>query len=96
MSSLHTINKSGSHSALDSCLKVVQDQDSVLLIEDGVYLLNRIAGLPLTAGITVYALREDLQARGFSESELPSGIAAIGYDEFVALVCKHQRSLNCT
>lgn len=96
MSSLHTINKSASHSALESCLKVAQTNDSLLLIEDGVYLINPIARIPLKAGIMVYVLREDLQARGFAESELPDDILAIGYDEFVALVCKHQRSVSWT
>lgn len=96
MSSLHTINKSGIHSALQSCLRVAQANDSLLLIEDGVYLVKHMAHASVKAGIALYALREDLQARGFSETELPTDIKAIGYDDFVALVCKHQRSVNWT
>ena len=75
---LHTINKPD---ALLSCNELIKDSDSVLLLEDGVYLANQsIPGL-------VYVLKKDLQARGFKILER-SKIKLIDYKEFVELSCR--------
>ena len=75
---LHTINKP---EALPSCSELIKDSDSVLLLEDGVYLVNEsIPGV-------VYALKKDLQARGFKILER-NKIKLIDYKEFVELSCR--------
>lgn len=68
MSSLHTISKSPDSRLLEQCLALCSDKDAILFIEDGVYhgvLAETLAKIP--AAIAVYALREDLQARGLQE-----------------------------
>ena len=75
---LHTINKPD---ALLSCNELIKDSDSVLLLEDGVYLANQsIPGL-------IYVPKKDLQARGFKILER-NKIKLIDYKEFVELSCR--------
>lgn len=94
MSTLHTVNKTAASDALASCLRVAQDGDSLLLIEDGVYLHQQLTQLPMPQGLTLYVLEQDLIARGFSSAALPEAITAINYDGFVDLVCKHTQSVS--
>lgn len=95
---LHTVNKSNlSHNALDKCLGVLGEDDSVLLIEDGVYAaLNveknsaRLESL-IDSG-RLFVLEEDVQARGL-QSRLMAKVVAVNYEGFVDLVVKHQSSM---
>ncbi len=67
---LHIVNRSPfQHSALRECLEVMQDADTLLLIEDGTYAasksFDRESKLErIIANGRAYALREDLRARG--------------------------------
>lgn len=45
-------------------------------------------------GIKVYALREDLRARGITAAQLPAHIEPITYEDFVALVCTYARTVS--
>ncbi|MDO9318723.1 MAG: sulfurtransferase complex subunit TusB [Gammaproteobacteria bacterium] len=45
-------------------------------------------------GIRIYALREDLQARGIAAEQLPAHVEPIAYKDFVALVCTHRRTVS--
>lgn len=45
-------------------------------------------------GIRVYALGEDLQARGIAAEQLPAHIESIVYKDFVALVCTFARTVS--
>jgi sulfur relay protein TusB/DsrH len=75
---LHTINKP---EKLLSCIKLIEDSDLVLLMEDGVYLANDpIPGV-------VHALRTDVLARGFKILEKQK-TKLIDYKEFVELTCR--------
>jgi tRNA 2-thiouridine synthesizing protein B len=47
-----------------------------------------------SAGIRIYALREDLQARGIPAEQLPAHVEPIAYKDFVALVCTHARTVS--
>ena len=96
MSVLHTVNKSPfSHTLLSDCLAVCRAAHGVILIEDGVY-----AALPhspcaqalsakMAAGVAVYALTEDLSARGLGETVL-DGIQTVNTAGFVALSCRYR------
>lgn len=91
---LHTVNKSPfSQDTLRSCLRVVSGQDSILLIEDGVYAaLDDSACSELIKEalqrVAVYSLLPDLKARGITE-RIIAGIQTIDYAGFVDLTEKH-------
>jgi len=99
---LHTVNKSAlSHDALQRCLAVMGNGDTLLFIEDGVYAALesvRLSG-DLKTKIQVLlrdgrlmVLSEDVLARGL-QNKLLSGIASVDYAGFVELVTKHQSSV---
>jgi|SRR3954468_22318671 len=97
MSTLHTVNKSPfSHTTLTSCLQVCSKLDGILLLEDGVF--GGLASAPCTedvselinAGVQIYALATDVNARGLQE-KIRKDITVIDYNDFVQLSIKH----NC-
>lgn len=91
MSTLHTVNKTAANNALTTCLRVASNGDSLLLIEDGVYQASALAQLPQASTLRLYALQEDVTARGVC---LPAAITAIDYAQFVELVCAQPRSVS--
>jgi len=94
MSTLHIVNQTSSHDALSACLRIALGGDSLLLIEDGVYQVSQIAAHPEALKLTLFALQEDVAARGLSLANLPVIITPIDYTQFVELVCQHQRSVS--
>jgi tRNA 2-thiouridine synthesizing protein B len=92
MSTLHLVNRPYPASdALASCLAHCQDGDTLLLIEDGVYsaAASQWANLEGHAAITLTVLNSDVEARGLTERLAPA-FARIDFDDFVALVTRHQ------
>jgi tRNA 2-thiouridine synthesizing protein B len=91
---LHIVNKSPSQTrTLDSCLRLAQAGDALLLIEDGVYAATTrspAAGAvrQAAARLKVYALQADLDARGVATALL-EGVTPIDYGGFVDLVAEH-------
>ena len=91
---LHIVNKSPfSETGLDSCLRVAQKGDPILLIEDAV--LGASAAGSVAAKVKdaqkdheVYALQADIKARGLDR--LLDGIKVVDYAGFVDLVEKHK------
>ncbi len=94
MNTLHILNQSAPSGALSDCLRVLQPQDSLLLIEDGVYLCACWEDLPLPAGVNCYVLQEDLSARGLSLPIATPSVELVDYAGFVALVTRCQRNLS--
>jgi len=94
---LHLINKSPYNSnSLDSCLKFAQKGSPILLFEDAVYgamagtsFENKLADI--MKDFPVYALKEDLTARGVT-SVIP-GVKEVDYAGFVELAEQHK---TCT
>ncbi|MCW2272185.1 sulfurtransferase complex subunit TusB [Pseudomonas sp. JUb96] len=88
MSTLHVISHSPfGDNRLTSCLRLLGDQDGVLLCGDAVYALQPGSAPLATLQARnlqgrLLALEEDLQARGISADE---GTRAIDYPAFVAL-----------
>jgi tRNA 2-thiouridine synthesizing protein B len=90
---LHTVNKSPfQNSSLENCLRVAQQGDVVLLLEDGVYAASM--GTAKSSLIeqavkrhTVYAIEADVQARGLTN--LVKEIRMASYGDFVDLVEQH-------
>ncbi|MFT5659185.1 MAG: tRNA 2-thiouridine synthesizing protein B [Gammaproteobacteria bacterium] len=98
MPTLHTVNKSPfERNSLDSCLSLCKPDGSILLIEDAVVgamqntsISNHIIDA-LKSGIRVYALREDLAARGLPTSRVIDQIGIIDYAGFVTLTVENAR-----
>lgn len=75
---------------------------SVFLLQDGV--LGGLASdgdeghshvaQALEAGISVYALGEDLALRGFTPSKLRNGACVVDYSQLVDLFDKHRRVIG--
>jgi tRNA 2-thiouridine synthesizing protein B len=90
---LHTVNKSPfQNSSLESCLRVAQPGDVILLLEDGVYAAS--AGTAKSSLIgqavkrhAVYAIEADLKARGLAN--LIKEVRIASYGDFVDLVEQH-------
>jgi len=90
---LHTVNKSPfQNSALEDCLRVAQQGDVILLLEDGVYAAS--AGTARSSLIeqavkrhSIYAIEADLKARGLNT--LIKEVRVASYEDFVDLVEKH-------
>lgn len=94
---LHTLNKPPSSTdTCNRCLDALQSEDALLLIENGVYaaILNDALSEKLTALSSkgrLYVLADDFAGRGLSAERLVKGAQLIGHDEFVALVCQHDK-----
>ena len=90
---LHTVNQSPfQHRALQQCLRLISPPAALLLIEDGVYAAttayaDTLAQLP--SAITLYALQQDVAARGVGGTLNPR-IKQLSDQEFVEL------SIRCT
>jgi tRNA 2-thiouridine synthesizing protein B len=90
---LHTVNKSPfQNSSLENCLRVAQQGDVILLLEDGVYAAS--AGTAKSSLIEqavkqcmVYAIDADLKARGLAN--LIKEVRVASYGDFVDLVEQH-------
>ena len=97
MKTLHIVNKSPEQpSAMSRCLKFSSKNDSLLLIEDGVYFalhstINTLLSSLEAQQINIYALEEDLIARGISD-KIHHSIKTVNYDEFVELTSSHNNS----
>jgi len=96
MSTLHTINKSPfSHATLSSCLQICGTQDGILLLEDGVFgaltsspCIDELTAM-IDAGVKVYALKGDVNARGLNE-KIHAAIRLTDYNGFVQLSIEHK------
>ncbi len=97
---LHTYNKSldAGEARLQTCLRMLASGDSLLLLEDGVYVAlqlqeNTQIRNMIPAGVGLYALAPDLVARGIS-AKIPVDFSGIDYADFVRLCLKHPRVVN--
>lgn len=88
---LYTLSHSPTHCDLPALLRLTSAGDALLLLQDGV--LAGLTGsvsldLLLNAPISLYALQDDLDARGLS-GHFSHKITGIGYTDFVELTEKH-------
>lgn len=95
MSSLHLINKSSFRSnSLADCLELLNPEDEILLLEDGVYCGLESNPLLNQNSAVLYAIDVDLSARGIDTDNLHPQVHIVGYQEFVGLSCKHHNSIS--
>jgi len=87
---LHTLNQGPSRKdLLDCCKRLISKEDTLLLIEDGIYWALPIYQQQLAElGCDIKVLRVDAQARGVVCDH------CISDDEFVALSIQHARSVS--
>ncbi len=94
---LHIVNKSPFQtSTLDSCLRMAQPGNALLLTEDGIYAatLGSAAEARMRqacATLKVYALQPDMDARGVT-GKLIDGITLVDYAGFVDLSVDYKTS----
>jgi tRNA 2-thiouridine synthesizing protein B len=92
---LHTLNKApNSHSALwQSCLAAIKPDDTLLLIEDGVYALaSSTQLLNHNQATSVLYLKTDVEARGLHAFTSPSQL--VSDKQFVELSCSHHKVVS--
>ena len=77
MATLHLVNKAA---AWEDCQPLLDAEDAVLLLEDGVY-----AAQQALSGAALYALEPDIRARGLSR-RIHENIRSASFDDFVRLV----------
>ncbi|QLF91819.1 sulfurtransferase complex subunit TusB [Pseudomonas sp. ABC1] len=98
MSTLHILSHSPfDGSRLDTCLRLLQAGDALLLCGDATYALasgtrQRQAIECLPVAIALYALAEDIQARALTD--LPERLTEVDYPGFVDLCCLHAKSTS--
>jgi tRNA 2-thiouridine synthesizing protein B len=94
---LHIVNKSPfERNSLDTCLRLAKTDSAILLIEDGIYAVqkNSASSAKLQQAIAnhpVYALQPDLQARGVNPNNMIDGISLVDYDGFVQLTTEYDK-----
>ncbi len=81
MATLHLVNRP---SALASCLETAKAEDTILLLEDGVY-----AAAAGGASRPMHAIDVDVEARGLS-GRVNENVTLASYEDFVQLVENHQ------
>lgn len=94
MATLHILSHSPfTDSRLNSCVQLLGAQDAVLLTGEAIYALQAgcapletLSTLP--ESIALYALDEDLRARGIA---IPHRVAALDYPAFVELCTRYTR-----
>jgi len=97
MSVLHIVNKSPyERNSLDTCLRLAKSDSAILLIEDGIYAVQKNSATSgkmeqALGNHPVYALQPDLQARGVSPGNMIDGISLVDYDGFVKLTTEYDK-----
>ena len=87
---LHLIQRSPfSSTTLSDCLNIIGTQDSLLFMQDGVYIQNH----PTLESIrnSAYVLQDDLNARGLTAN---SKGKSISYQDFVQLCTEHEKIIS--
>jgi len=96
MATLHVLSHSPfGDDRLVSCLRLLGDGDALLLSGDAVYAVqcattHRESLESMPDGITLYALEEDVAARGLAD--LPARLRQVDYPGFVELCCRYART----
>jgi len=86
---LHIVNKSPAQTrSLDSCLRLTQPGQALLLIEDGIYAATSAGTVAAMKDLKVYVLQPDVEARGM-KGRIVEGVTPVDYAGFVDLVAEH-------
>lgn len=93
MKTLHVLSSSPfSDDRLSSCLRLLGNGDGLLLCGDATYAVQtgtqHAEALAALQGVALYALDEDIQARGLKPA---ADIQQVDYSGFVALACQFSK-----
>lgn len=97
---LHLLRHSPvTHPSFNCWLRTVGPGQSLLLIEDAVYALlpdtRSVDALRLLPGsVRLYALEDDLLARGLALDDLPAQVTVIDYPRMVELCVEHAKAVS--
>lgn len=92
---LHTLMSSPFQCDYALLLRMLQADDDLLLMQDGVLAglqNNRLLPQLLSAPARLWALKEDVEARGLA-AQISSRISLIDYNDFVMLTVKQQQQM---
>lgn len=93
---LHTLRHSPWQYDIEGLLRMLGEGDDVLLIQDGVLAAiegSRFVEILNNAPITVFALKDDIDARGLT-GQISAKIDAVSYTDFVNLTVKHTTQMS--
>lgn len=93
---LHILQDSPFQTDLESLLRCLKQGDEVLLLQDAVIAAlsgTRALDLLLAAPISVYALQEDIEARGLA-AQISTSVGKVSYTDFVRLTVKHEQQIT--
>lgn len=92
---LHTLSRSPYQFDLETLLRCMARDDVLVLFQDGVLAARAAGGITerlLAAGAPLYALRDDVDARGLAEQISPN-VTLIDYTQFVRLTAQYAPQL---
>tara|TARA_B100000902_G_scaffold333066_1_gene331368 strand:- start:1278 stop:1571 length:294 start_codon:yes stop_codon:yes gene_type:complete len=92
---LHTLSLPPNSELLESCARLISDEDSLLLLGDGIYASvvgSKHLNLLDTINCKIYALKEDCDLAGL-ENKISKGVAIIDYNGFVSLSAEHEKHI---
>ena len=92
---LHTLMSSPFQCDYFLLLRMLQPGDDLLLMQDGVLAAiedNRLLPQLLRSPVRLWALKEDVEARGLA-AQISSNITVIDYNDFVMLTVKQQQQM---
>lgn len=88
---LHILHRSAWLTDFSSLLRLIAEDDELLLLQDGVTAAiegSRFLESLKNASINVYVLEEDIKARGLG-GQISDSVVRVGYTDFVRLTVKH-------
>ena len=92
---LHTLSTSPWHADIAAMLRLIKEGDELLLLSDGVIAAvaqgRFLENLP-SAPISLYALQDDIEARGLA-GQIADSVVRVDYTDFVSLTVKHEGQL---
>lgn len=93
---LHTLSHSPWQCDIDGMVRMLRDGDALLLLQDGVLAAmtgSRYVEILTNAPIKVYALKNDIEARGLT-GQISTTIDVVSYTDFVNLAITHTGQMN--
>ena len=92
---LHTLSTSPWHADIAAMLRLIKKGDELLLLSDGVTAAvaqGRFLEILQSAPISLYALQDDIEARGLA-GQIADSVVRVSYTDFVRLTVKHAGQL---
>ena len=78
-------------STLQSCLRIIQKNDAIILIEDAVIVAKKDCHTEVLIKnvMNIFVLEPDLKARGIKPDQLIQGVEPVDYKGFVKLTVEY-------